>query len=302
MGYLYLLFSLLAGVTKGYCGKKISSCTKTYKDIMFANIIRMLLCVAIAAILLFLSGNIKQIITVEYTTLIISVISGFSTAMFVACWLASVKNTTYMLLEIFLTLSLIIPLILSSILFKEHITSIQWIGFFVLLMGVIIMCSYNNKLKQKIDIKTLIVLILCGVSNGIADFSQKVFVKNTVETSIIVFNFYTYIFSAIGLLIVYSICNKDTRNKLRNQPVQSKMIIYISVMSICLFVHSYFKTSAADFLNAIQLYPLSQGGSLILSSVMAAICFGEKTTVKSLVGTILAFWGLIIINISGYVI
>lgn len=298
MGYLYLSFSLLAGAAKGYCGKKITSYTKGYKDTMLVNIIRMLLCVAIGTALLFLSGNQKYIIAVKHTTLMISAISGFSTAMFVVCWLTAIKQTTYMLLEIFLTLSLIVPLALSNILFAEHITFMQWLGFLVLLMGVFIMYSYNSGLKDRINIKMLIVLILCGLSNGIADFSQKIFVKHAVETPIMVFNFYTYIFSAIGLLIAYSIFNKYSQNKRKHQPIQFKtyIYIYILVMSICLFAHSYFKTSAANFLNAIVLYPVTQGGALIVSSIMAAICFGEKITAKSLVGSSFAFLGLVIIN------
>lgn len=297
MGYLYLSLSLLAGTAKGYYGKKITSYTKGYNDVIFANIIRMLLCVVIGAILLFLSGNGKYIITLDYTILIISAISGFSTAMFVVFWLASIKQTTYMLLEIFLTLSLIIPLILSSLLFQEHITLTQWIGFLVLLLGVIIMCSYNNNLKQKIGIKTLIVLIMCGVSNGITDFSQKLFVKYAIDSPIMVFNMYTYVFSAIVLIIAYFICNNSIRNERKNRTIPGTMVVYILIMSICLFAHSYFKTSAANFLNAVHLYPLTQGGSLILSSAMAAICFGEKVTVKSLIGSGFAFLGLIIIHL-----
>ena len=46
-----------------------------------------------------------------------------------------------------------------------------------------------------------------------------------------------------------------------------------------------------------ELYPLSQGASLIISSVMAAVLFGEKITAKCVIGLTLAFSGLMVINV-----
>ena len=47
MGYLFLVFALLAGVTKGYCGKKTSGFLSGFRDSMMANMIRMGLCIVI---------------------------------------------------------------------------------------------------------------------------------------------------------------------------------------------------------------------------------------------------------------
>lgn len=67
-------------------------------------------------------------------------------------------------------------------------------------------------------------------------------------------------------------------------------------MSLCLFLYSYFKTCAAGRLSSAQLYPLAQSGSLILSSIMSAVFFGEKLNLKSAAGITMSFIALIIIN------
>ena len=68
-------------------------------------------------------------------------------------------------------------------------------------------------------------------------------------------------------------------------------------MSICLFANSYFKTKAAGFLDSAQLYPLNQGMALMLSSAMSAVLFHERLTVKCILGLVISFAGLIIINV-----
>ena len=67
-------------------------------------------------------------------------------------------------------------------------------------------------------------------------------------------------------------------------------------MAVCLFLNSLFKTYAALYLDAAILYPLNMGAALMLSSLMAAVFFGEKLKWKSILAIALAFTALITIN------
>ena len=120
MGYLFLSIALLAGVTKGYCGKKTSGYTNSLRDATLANIIRMMLCILIGFILIFITGDLKKLIP-SRDILLISLLSGASTAVFVVAWLISVKKGAYMMLDIFLMLGVLVPLIASNLFFQESI-------------------------------------------------------------------------------------------------------------------------------------------------------------------------------------
>ena len=61
MGYVFLALALMAGATKGYCGKKTSGFVSGFRDSMLANMIRMLLCIAIGMVLI-LAGAIGNLI------------------------------------------------------------------------------------------------------------------------------------------------------------------------------------------------------------------------------------------------
>lgn len=297
MGYLFLSLALLAGSTKGYCGKKTSGFVREYKDAMFTNFVRMVLCILISFLLLALSGRLS-LLAVDLNVVLITLLSGVTTSVFVVAWLLAVRRGAYMMLDVFLMLGVIVPLLLSEFLFDEKIRLNQWAGLLVLLVAVVIMCSYNNQIKEKMSLKSLGLLVLCGIANGLTDFSQKLYVKTVADSSAAVFNFYTYIFSALVLLVFYLGAKvTDKTGSSSETDVLRRVGGYVAVMSVCLFLNSYFNTMAAGILPSTILYPLSQGASLILSSFMSMLFFKEKLTAKCITGIALSFAGLLIINL-----
>ena len=131
--------------------------------------------------------------------------------------------------------------------------------------------------------------------------SQKLFVKSCPEGSVAAFNFYTYIFAAAVLALVYLIFRGvDKRGEVKpRKPLEvvKPIWIYVLIMAVCLFANSYFKTLAAQRLDAILLYPLNQGGSVVLSMLMASLIFKEKINAKCIVGICLSFVALLMINL-----
>lgn len=296
MGYLFIAISVLSGAAKGYCGKMTSGYVEKYNDAMFINIIRMSICVIIGFLMLLAQGNVG-FLAVDAKTLAITALSGVTTSLFVVCWLLSVKRGAYMMLDVFLMMGVIVTLLCSKFTFGEEIKGTQWIGLAILLAAVLIMCSYNNSIKQKMTPISLALLIAAGVANGLTDFSQKLYVHYGVNDNAAVFNFYTYVFSALTLGLFYLIFKFNNREKGHEGEVLKKIFLYVLVMSVCLFLNSFFKTKAAALLPATQVYPLFQGCALMLSSIMSAVFFKEKLTPKCIIGLIMAFVALLIINL-----
>lgn len=294
MGYLFLVISLLCGATKGYCGKRTSGFVNSYKDAMAANTLRMLLCIAIGLIMILASGSAAAL-KINSTVFWITLLSGTASSAFVVLWLVSVKKGAYMMLDVFCMIGILIPLIGSAVWFDESICLNHVIGLLILIGAVFIMCSYNNSIKQKMTVSSFILLLLCGISNGLSDFSQKLFINLSNGGSIAVFNVYTYLVSAVILGVCYFIFAARSADK---TPVPIRPVaVYVAIMSVCLFAYSYFKTLAAGYLSSVELYPLAQGGGLILSTVMSAVLFHEKLTAKCIVGILLSFAALIVINV-----
>lgn len=298
MGYLFLAVALLCGVTKGYCGKKTGGALTRTSDAMLVNILRMVLCICIGFGLILVQGKAYQL-AVSSSFLAVTALSGIATAVFVVSWLLSVRQGAYMMVDVFLLMGVTVPLLLCRILFHEPILPLQWIGIVILLAAGYIMCTYNVSIKGKMSKKALLLLVICAVSSGLADFSQKLFVKSAFPQDNAVFNFYTYLFAALTLTLCWIVLRSR-----KEQDTAARSIIglvrpifgYVLVMSLCLFLNSYFKTAAAQHLTAAQIYPLNQGGSVVLSLLMSAILFRERINAKCVAGVLLSMGALVLIN------
>ena len=190
-------------------------------------------------------------------------------------------------------LGIMIPIGVSVAMFGENIRINELGGILLLLVSVSLLCSYNVRLKGKMTVKNILLLLFCGAANGFVDLSQKIFVSLNKNASAAVFNFYSYLFSLLLLALVYAMVRKKKSVKPENL---GKMTGYILIMGICLFLNSYFKTLAAKYIPAAQLYPLFQGLALISSSLMAVLLLKEKLNFRGVLGILIAFAGLIVIN------
>lgn len=293
MGYLFMAISVFAGIAKGYCGKRTSGYVNEYREATLANCVRMILCILIGMVVVVFTEGVASF-RVDSVTLWIAVLNAVANSAYVVFWLITVKKGAYMLLDVFQTIGLFIPTVGSALLFDEAIQINHIVGFALLVAAAGIMCSYNNGIKNKITPKSFLLLVMCGISCGTLDFSQKLFVELSPEVSTAVFNFYTYMFSAVILLVCFYAFSAAAKEK---KPINVKPIFgYIIVMALCLFACSYFKMLAAEHLTATELYPIVQGSSLTLSAVMAAIFFRERLNLKAVVGIVLTFVALLIIN------
>jgi len=299
MGYLFCILALFMGVTKGYCGKKTSGTITTFPATMLFNAVRMLICIPIGLVFVLVYTSSLSSLAIDSTTLLISAVSGIATSIFVVTWIAAVRTGAYMMVDVFLTLGVVVPVIACRIFFAEPVRWNQILGILLLAAAAYIMCTYNTAIgKAKLTPASLLLLTVCGTANGITSFSQKWFrYESTADVS--VFNFYTYVFSAAMLLLCWAAVH-------RHSPVSSgsdrkaivrKLAVYVVIMSLCLFLHSLFSTMAAGYLTSSQLYPLMQGGALVLSMLMSAVFFGEKITGRCIIGIAVTFAALLCINL-----
>ena len=310
IGYLYLALIIFTGLTKGFCGKKTSSFTTKSQDAFFVSVVRMLICTIIGLVLTIIIDGFDSL-KMSSTAIILGLLSGLFTSIFVVSWLLTVKGSAYMLVDVVLTISTLIPILLSVIFFNESVHYLQIIGFVLLVVAVLIMASYNNSIKsEKLNFKSLILLVGCGLANGFNYFVQKCFSTVTPGESFYSFNFYTYLSSTIVLAILFLVTfkkrgenNSDILDN-DNQTFTSyyltllkKIIGFIVIMAVCLFLNSFFSTLAASILPSTLQFPLQQGLNLSLSLLMSAIFFKEKITIKSIIGIVLTFVALIFINL-----
>lgn len=293
MGYILIIFALSAGLIKGFCGKRISGLVSTVKGTFYMNLIRMLICVAVGFLIVISNGYLA--FKIDITTFLIAAVSGISTAMFVVSWIFCVRRGAYVMVDVFLMLGGGLTIGLCKLFFNETASINQLMGFVLLVIASYIMCSYSSSIKNGFSFSSFLLLVVCGTFNGLTDFSQKWFIYSQTAGDVGVFNFYTYLFASIVLLVSFIIADKT--EKVPNDGKSLKIFFVICVMAVCLFACSYFKTMAAKFVPSAVLYPLTSGATIVLSSIMAAIFFKERITPKCIIGIMIALAAIIIMNL-----
>lgn len=295
MGYIYLAIALLTNNIKGYCGKQMSRFSAKLDDTLLICFFRMLMCIGTSAVILAVGGGFFGL---EITPKLIgyAAFSGISTAILVAAWLFAANSSGYMMLEVFQMLGVGVTILMSFAIFKEEITVRDVIGFCVLVFAAYLMHA-GTKIKP--TLKTLAVVILCGLANGMTDFSQKAFIYSGLDTTTAQFQLCSYVFAAAALIVLYTAmtAGKKSEEKSGEVAILKKTWYFVLIMAVCLYANSYFKTEAANYLSAAKLYTLSQGGTMAIGTLMSAFLFKEKLTLKSYASIAITFIGLLIINL-----
>lgn len=293
MGYIFTVLALLSGLIKGFCGKKISGQVSTLKGTFYINSLRMLICIVVGFFIVMTNGI--SAFEIDSKTLLITIVSGICTAMFVVSWIFCVRRGSYVMINVFLMLGGGITIGLCKLFFNEPISTNQLIGFVLLVIASYVMCSYSSNIKGNFSFSSFLLLVVCGVFSGFVDFSQKWFIYSQTDGNVGVFNFYTYLFAAVVLLISFAIADKT--EKASNDGKSIKIFLVICVMAICLFSCSYFKTLAARYISSAILYPATSGAGIVLSALMAAAFFKEKITLKCVIGITIAIGAIVIMSL-----
>lgn len=296
MGYIFLAIALLTNNIKGYCGKQMSRYSAKLNDTLLICFFRMLMCIATSAVILAVTGGYFGL---EITPKLIgyAAFSGISTAILVAAWLFAANSSGYMMLEVFQMLGVGVTILMSFVFYQEEITVRDLIGFAVLVFAAYLMHA-GTKIKP--TVKILAVVILCGLANGMTDFSQKAFIYSGLDTTTAQFQLCSYVFAAATLILLYTAMTagkKPEDNDGGAVAILKKTWYFVLIMAVCLYGNSFFKTEAANYLSAAKLYTLSQGGTMAIGTLMSAFLFKEKLTAKSYASIAITFIGLLIINL-----
>ena len=292
MGYLFIFIALISGTAKGYCGKKISNSITTGKQSIFINAVRMIFCLLISFVIL-LPEIISGSFMLDAEAIAYGTMAGITLSAFLVTWLLAVKHGAFMLISVTQMFGVVVTLVCSFLVFSDTILPRQMIAIALLIVAVIIMASYSTKLKGSLSIKAIILLVLCGLSSGLYDFSLKLFTHFS-SASVSTLNLFSYLVAAVVLGAIFLFC-KD-KNAFDAKKMLHDTGIVVIVMSICLFVNSYFKALANNYIPPAQLYPIYQAGGLIFSALMSMLFFKEKITPRCILGLIIAFVSILLLK------
>lgn len=290
LGYLFILLTAFFNVTKGGCSKVVSSKLDCIAESINLCFVRNFICVIIGFFILLFTGSGFSMPLVGW---LICTLSGVSMAVNYIVWLMSLKAGAYMLSNTVSNVSFVAAALCGVLLFGETISTAKFISFLLVMVAVFFMLRYQAKQFSKPNAYQILLLVLVFITAAGNSVSQKLFTSHVKELSVNHFTFYTFVIS-LFVLALWRLFVKSPK-KVSAQTVQiAKLVPYICYMGATLYGATFFQAEATNHLPTIVIYPLSSSFALVGASIMAWLCFKEKPSKDSIIGSAFVLAALIL--------
>ena len=250
------------------------------------------------SVLLFLLATKGQI-PLKPFSLIIALISSLLVFGYTLIGFAILQNGIVASYTLFLMLGgMIVPYVwgvLRSIFLNdksETINPLSVVGIILMLTGIIL---FNAKRGENGEIKYIFYGVAVFFLNGFNSIVSKIHQSTTAFPKVTTaqFSFFNFFFRTVICFLILAIaCRRkqiDVSEIKETISLQSAGILFGT--AILLAASSYCLLMGAINLPATVIYPISTGGTIVLSSIVGRILFKEKLSLKMVVGLLLCFVG-----------
>lgn len=186
--------------------------------------------------------------------------------------------------SIFMKLGLLVPFVMSVVLFNEVPTVVQISGFIIAVAAIIIINLKKDGSNSRFGI-SLILLLLLG---GSADAMSKVYEFYGPTELTNQFLFFTFI-TAFILCVILAVIRKE-------KPTKTD-ILFGAVIGIPNFFSSKFLISALESIPAVAAYPTFSVATILAVTITGIFIFKEKLSKLQIFALLLIIAALILLNI-----
>ena len=198
----------------------------------------------------------------------------------------SVKESGASLASMFGKLGILLPMVLSIVIWKEYPTKVQWIGILLALMAIILVNSKQNVKVAKVK-NISYALILLFIFGGVGDFCNKIFQKYAVIS-----------FKPIFLLCVFgtAFILSFSIVKIKKFRVEREALLLGAIVGIPNLFASFFLIEALQYKPATVVFPVYSAGSILIVIVLSRILFKEALRPMDKVAVLMTLCSLFLIQ------
>jgi drug/metabolite transporter (DMT)-like permease len=178
-------------------------------------------------------------------------------------------------------MSMVIPILIGIILFKEEVTFFKILGIF-LAIGAILFSSKEDKRSKKLSQINIIILFLLFIGQGLADGLLNWGQRNILNSQNMNL-FFTLTFLSAGFTGgLYSFL----KIKISNLNIYKKSIFWGIVLGIpnYLTLLYFIKSLKSELFSSYQVFPIVNIGVIVMCTTLSVILFQEKVSIFKWIG------------------
>lgn len=274
------LVSIMMRVGEGRAKNNISMLSVNY-----------FLCMILAIIYTGL-GNLMQAGEGLGTAIGLGSINGFFYIASLILFQNSVKKNGVVLSSIFMKLGIMMPLIISILLFGEMPTMVQIIGFVIAVTAIVIINMKekeenvtNHKTNRTSPVKLGLILVLvgCGMADGMSKIYQELGTKEFEELFLVCTFVIAFILSVLFV-------------KYKKQKYTSNEILYGILLGVPNYYSARFLLKALGEIPAVVAYPTFSIGTIAVITLTGVFAFKEKLTIRQMFAVGLIAVAVVLLN------
>lgn len=238
------------------------------------------------------AGNLLQTGEGLSTAIGLGCLNGFFYIASLILFQNSVKQNGVVLSSIFMKLGIMMPLIISVVLFKEMPTMVQVIGFVIAIVAIVLTNlqdkSEENVLekaekKNSIKIGLILVLVGCGMADGMSKIYQELGTDMFEELFLVC----TFV---IAFLLSFVLV------KMKKQKYTQNEIIYGVLLGVPNYYSARFLLKALGEIPAVVAYPTFSIGTIAVITLTGIIAFKEKITKRQMFAIAFIVVAVVLLN------
>lgn len=297
MASLYLGIILLCRIVQAIFSKRTSLEVKNISTFVHYNSFSALISAALGLILIFISQNRFK---ADFLTVIIAAFSGISLTLSSFCGLYAMKSGTVAMSSMFGTAGMILPVLAGIFLFNTPVTPVQWAGMLLFFVSAWLLIGSSKQIYSNFSFKTMLLLFGTLFSNGCTMLAQQMFTAYVPNGDVTVFSFLSFgiiaVLSSIFSLFIFIKENSKKNAKTPSGKFPKILIICVVASAVAVFIINQLATISTALVSPIILFTFINGGGTIISTIVAAIMYREKLSLRTLSGVCIGILSLIIIK------
>lgn len=233
-------------------------------------------------------GNLFQTGEGLGTALGLGAVNGFFYILSLLLFQNSVKKNGVVLSSIFMKLGIMMPLVISIVLFKEMPTIIQGIGFVIALTAIVLINLKEKNLgktgqKNTVKIGLILVLLGCGTADGMSKIYQELGTEQFEELFLVLTFVVAFILSIFLVMI-------------KKQKFTKAELLCGAMLGVPNYFSARFLLKALGELSAVVVYPTFSIGTIAVITLTGMIVFKEKLTKLQMFAIALIAIAVVLLN------
>ena len=217
-------------------------------------------------------------------TLGLGVVNGFLfLGGFVLCqW--NTRRNGIVLTSVFMKLGLLVPMVLSILVFRESPTWMQIVGFVLALAAILLLNLKKQTTAGQKRWTLLVMLLMCGGADAMSKVFE-VFCPADLSEQFLFYTFTMALLLNVGLVVL-----KKEKPGLRE-------LIFGTVMGVPNFFASKFLLLSLKSLPAVVVFPSFSIGTMLLASLVGVVFYKERLTKLQWIALTTIVAALLLLNI-----